>query len=215
MSIVDFVKTAICSQTVQEMADELHISVKQVRYLIEKYHLDRYCKLPNTDRVWELIKNDKVQCAVCGMWMQAINAAHLSKHNLTVAEYKEKFGLNKNQSLVCKKLSYRWSQKALERGFGRDNASKGKMMFASGAIRPHSYKKSKQTIAQRIEKGLQSKAGKAKKPREYLKHIDIKTIKVLREENNMSYSAIAKEIAKKTGYTLSWNTIRRLYLGKR
>jgi len=89
------------------------------------------------------------------------------------------------------------------------------MMLASGTIRPHNYKKSKQAIAQRIGKGLQSKAGKAKKPREYLKHIDIKTIKFLREKKNMSYPAIAKEVAKKTGYALSWSTIRRLYLGKR
>ncbi|GMT44069.1 MAG: hypothetical protein IEMM0003_0888 [bacterium] len=213
---LSFIKTAVRTMTIEEMAAALRLTPKQVRCLIDRYHLDQYCELPKTDKVWELIGDDKVQCAVCGMWMQTINAPHLSKHNLTVAEYKQRFGLNKGQPLCCRKLSDHWRQIAIRRKFGKDEAtSAGRKIFTKGDVRPHSYKKSKQTLEYRIKKGYQSKAGRAKKPREYLKHVDAAMIKRLRDENGLSFTAIAKVAAEKTGYRLSDTTIKRMYYGRR
>ena len=80
-TVLSFIKSAIRTQTLDEMAAALHFTPKRTRYLIDRYHLDRYCIPPKTDRVWDLIKEDRVQCAVCGMWMQAINGAHRSEEH--------------------------------------------------------------------------------------------------------------------------------------
>ncbi len=213
---LSFIKTAILTMTIEEMAAALRLTPKQTRYLIDRYHLDQYCNPPETDKAWELIGDDKVQCTVCGMWMQTINTPHLSKHNLTVAEYKQRFGLNKGQPLCCKKLSEHWRQIAIRKRFGKDEAtSVGRKIFAKGDVRPHSYKKSKQAIEYRIKKGYQSKAGRAKKPREYLKHVDAAMIKRLRDKNGLPFSTIARAVAEETGYLLSGTTIKRIYYGKR
>jgi len=216
VSNLSFIKTAIRTMTIEEMAATLCLTPKQTRYLIERHHLDQYCKPPEIDKVWELIGEDKVQCAVCGIWMQTINAPHLSKHDLTVAEYKEKFGLNKGQPLCCKKLSDHWRQIAIRKKFGKDEAtSAGRKLFTKGDVRPYSYKKSKQAIEYRIKKGYQNKAGRAKKPREYLKHVDVDMRKRLRDEDRLPFNAIAKAVAEETGYRLSDMTIKRIYYGRR
>ncbi len=211
--VLSYIKSAIRTQTIEEMAADLHRTLKQVRYLIERYRLDQYCVLPKTDRIWDLIGENKVQCAVCGMWMRAINGAHLSKHDMSIAQYKGKFGLNKSQPLCCKKLSEHWKQKALKRGFGQNELSSGKKLFLTGKARAKTYKKSRQAIEYRIEKGYQSKAARAKKPREYLKYTDL--VRKLRDTDHLTFVAITNIIEKETGFKLSELTIRRTYYGKR
>jgi len=197
---VDFIETAIKTQTVKEMASSLNLTPKQVAYLIERYHLGRYCNIPATDKVWELIKDKKVQCAVCGMWMEIVNGAHLTKHNLAVNQYKEKYGLNKAQPLCCQNLAEHWKQKAVERRFGQDEkVSAGKKLFKTGKVRAKTYKKSRQALEYRKKMGYQSRAGRAKKPREYLKHVDVAIIKRLKDKDRLSFSAITKIVMKKTG----------------
>ncbi len=66
-----------------------------------------------------------------------------------------------------------------------------------------------------MKKGYQSKGGRAKKPREYLKHVDAAMIKRLRDKDGPPFSTIAKVVAEETGYLLSDTTIKRLYYEKR
>lgn len=47
---------------------------------------------------------DKVQCHICGKWFQFL-AGHLRTHGITVFEYKEQFGLNRNHALCGKENS--------------------------------------------------------------------------------------------------------------
>ncbi|HKC73538.1 MAG TPA: MucR family transcriptional regulator [Chloroflexota bacterium] len=37
---------------------------------------------------------DRIQCAICGRWLQKIEARHLALHGFSIAEYKELCGLN-------------------------------------------------------------------------------------------------------------------------
>ena len=51
------------------------------------------------------IKEGSVVCIECGKQFKVITKKHLAKHDLTPEEYKEKWGLKKNTSLVCKSLA--------------------------------------------------------------------------------------------------------------
>jgi hypothetical protein len=55
---------------------------------------------------------DRVQCAVCGRWYQAIRGSHLRKHGLTIEQYKEEAGLNHGTALMTprlRELQRQWS----------------------------------------------------------------------------------------------------------
>jgi hypothetical protein len=60
--------------------------------------------------------DDKVQCHVCGKWFIYL-APHLRwKHNLTVDEYREDFGLNRRQPLCAEGLSEKHRRHFVEAG---------------------------------------------------------------------------------------------------
>lgn len=44
---------------------------------------------------------DKVECHICGKWFRGLNAHVWQTHGWTVDEYREEFGLNRGQSLIC------------------------------------------------------------------------------------------------------------------
>jgi hypothetical protein len=44
---------------------------------------------------------DKVQCHICGAWRRGLNTHVRQAHHYTTDDYREEFGLNKNQSLIC------------------------------------------------------------------------------------------------------------------
>lgn len=44
---------------------------------------------------------DKVQCHICGEWFRGLNAHIRQTHHWTLDEYREEFGLNRGQSLIC------------------------------------------------------------------------------------------------------------------
>lgn len=50
------------------------------------------------------IREKTVTCLVCGKKFKVITRRHLAQHNLTPADYREKFGLKKDVPLVCKEL---------------------------------------------------------------------------------------------------------------
>ncbi len=214
---IDFIIDKITTMTDYEIAEAfvdrfgIDITPKIVKHLINRFELEQYCEPPKTDRVWELIKYNKVQCAICGRWMQTINGAHLKKHKVTVEEYKEMFGLNATQPLCSKQLSEVWREK-LPDSFMHD---KEELKIRMRQIRPKSYKKRKQAIVDRIEKGIQSKAAKSlRKPREFRKVITQEMVSGLRGKG-LSFLAIKKEIARLTGYHISETSIKRIHYGKR
>jgi hypothetical protein len=44
---------------------------------------------------------DKVQCHICGEWFRALATHVLRTHGWTADEYRQEFGLNNGQSLIC------------------------------------------------------------------------------------------------------------------
>ena len=44
---------------------------------------------------------DKVQCHICGEWFRGLNNHVFRTHGCTADDYREEFGLNRNQSLIC------------------------------------------------------------------------------------------------------------------
>lgn len=62
------------------------------------------------------IQEDKVVCLECGAQMKQLTAKHLSSHELTIREYKQKWGFPLKQSLSAKSLSKARSKAAKKRG---------------------------------------------------------------------------------------------------
>lgn len=50
------------------------------------------------------IKEKSVTCLECGKTFKILTKNHLTMHNLTVDEYREKWGMKKGTPLVCKSL---------------------------------------------------------------------------------------------------------------
>ncbi len=51
------------------------------------------------------VREKSVVCIECGKSFKVLSKKHLQKHNLTPQEYKEKWGLKKNQALIAKSLA--------------------------------------------------------------------------------------------------------------
>ena len=51
------------------------------------------------------IREKSIVCLECGKSFKVITKRHLGTHDLTPAEYKEKYGYPKKTSLVCKSLA--------------------------------------------------------------------------------------------------------------
>jgi predicted transcriptional regulator len=60
---------------------------------------------------------ERVQCHVCGSWHRSLNG-HVRAHGLSVAEYKEAYGLARSLSLLPPSQQARQRAAALARGFG-------------------------------------------------------------------------------------------------
>ena len=50
------------------------------------------------------IREKSIICCVCGKSFKILTKKHLASHDLTPAEYRDKFGYKKNSPLVCKSL---------------------------------------------------------------------------------------------------------------
>ena len=80
----------------------------------------------------------RVVCHACGEALSAISAQHARRHGLTLDEYRERFGLNRKQSLAAPELAQkrrvegqrRWAQNT---GV-RDGLAVGQQMARSGAL---------------------------------------------------------------------------------
>lgn len=66
---------------------------------------------------------DKVQCHICGRWFRGLNNHVLRSHGWTVDDYREEFGLNRGQSLICEGTRQRLSDLNKELGNWKHLAS--------------------------------------------------------------------------------------------
>lgn len=60
------------------------------------------------------IKEKSVVCLECGKTFKVLTKKHMATHDLTPAEYKEKWGFKKNQSLIAKSLARERKEKMNE-----------------------------------------------------------------------------------------------------
>ncbi|CAA9298119.1 MAG: hypothetical protein AVDCRST_MAG89-261 [uncultured Gemmatimonadetes bacterium] len=60
---------------------------------------------------------ERVQCHACGAWLRSLNG-HVRMHGLSMAEYKEAYGLARSLSLLPPRQQERQRTIALARGFG-------------------------------------------------------------------------------------------------
>ncbi len=59
---------------------------------------------------------DKVQCHICGRWFRGLNAHIWQGHRWTMDDYREEYGLNRNQSLICEGTKRKISQANIKLG---------------------------------------------------------------------------------------------------
>jgi predicted transcriptional regulator len=64
----------------------------------------------------ESIRDDKIVCLECGSEMRQLTTKHLTSHNLTPREYKQKWGFSLKQPLSAKSLTKARSKAAKQRG---------------------------------------------------------------------------------------------------
>ena len=75
-------------------------------------------------RVWAVNGQTALVCHVCGEALASVSVAHLARHGMTQAEYRERFGLNPETSLMSPALTEslrtqgrrRWESNAAVRG---------------------------------------------------------------------------------------------------
>jgi len=64
----------------------------------------------------ESIQDDKITCLECGTEMRQLTTKHLSSHDLTPRQYKQKWGFSLKQPLSAKSLTKARSKAAKKRG---------------------------------------------------------------------------------------------------
>ena len=218
---IDFIIDCMQTMSDEEIADmfqkkypDFNINPRKILNLINNLNLEEYLKPPKTDRIWELVKKNKVQCALCGRWLKSISHNHLKyKHGITLADYRLKFETNKTQSFCSEKTKGKFAEVA------KNNRKKGIFMAGNPNIekeRPDSWNKSKQYVIEKTESGQQSKAAKSKrKPKAYRTDERVRNLINKLKDNDTPLIHIAEEIEKKLGYRISGTTIERIYYGKR
>lgn len=89
----------------------------------------------------------RVVCHVCGDALAAVSAQHARRHGLTLTAYRERFGLNRKQSLIAPVLAQarrvegrrRWAENAGVReglGVGQAMARSGELYALGAAAQP-------------------------------------------------------------------------------
>ena len=48
---------------------------------------------------------DRIQCHACGRWFHKLNSTHLTRHGLSISEYKERYGLNDSTPLETPRIT--------------------------------------------------------------------------------------------------------------
>jgi len=103
----------------------------------------------------ESIKNDNIVCLECRSEMRQLTAKHLTSHDLTPREYKQKWGFSLKQPLSAKSLTEARSKAAKKRGLPTNLAKlleqrrQKKVEAATASDIPVEKKQGKPTIKRR------------------------------------------------------------------
>lgn len=99
------------------------------------------------------IQEDYVVCLECGFQARQLTNKHMSTHNMTINEYKKKWGYKKGQKLVCLKTSRKRKKAAKKRG-----APAGLMQYLENK------KKAKETAASTPKKEVKKVETRRRRP---------------------------------------------------
>ena len=216
--IVECMQTMSDEEIAEKFADKFpdaNINPRKIGNLIIFLNLEEYLTPPATDRPWELVKKNKVQCALCGRWLKSISHNHLrKKHDITVEGYRYMFGANKTQPFCSEKTKSKFAEVA------KNNQRKGIFIVGGNPKlseeRPHGWGKSKQYVIEKTESGQQSKAAKSRrKPKAYRTDKDVKKLIDKLKGKNMPFVDIAGEVERELGYKISPSTVIRIFYNKR
>lgn len=84
---------------ITSMVQKLSIGIKAIAEGDIVEHEEEYAVDPA-----KAIREKSILCCVCGKSFKILTRKHLSSHNMTADEYREKFGYKKKLPLVCKSL---------------------------------------------------------------------------------------------------------------
>jgi predicted transcriptional regulator len=103
------------------------------------------------------IHDDKVVCLECGTEMRQLTTKHLSQHNITIREYKQKWGFALKQPLSAKRLTRARSLAAKKRGLPAnlvrflEQRKQKKVEAAAASHHPAEKKQGKPTVKGRAK----------------------------------------------------------------
>ena len=89
---------------------------------------------------------DAYKCEICGDWFKGLGY-HLKYHNISMDEYKKKFGFNRQQSFLSKESRELKKEIALSNGTASNITEAGKpYRFKKGTDKRRYYKRTPQTV---------------------------------------------------------------------
>ncbi len=101
---------------------------------------------------------DKVQCHICGKWFRGLNTHVFRTHGWTADEYREEFGLNRGQPLICQGTREILSQLNKKLGNWKhllsQTMTKQELKEFLSSVQPRGFKLRQQTIIPRSQRLL-------------------------------------------------------------
>ncbi len=99
---------------------------------------------------------DKLQCHLCGKWFRGLGVHVVVAHGWTADDYREEFGLNRQQALICEGTREKLSRINMELGLGKHLSSqtmtKAELLeFLKGICPAPRYKLREQDLIRRSE----------------------------------------------------------------
>ena len=111
----------------------------------------------------ESIQNDKVICLECGKEMRQLTAKHLSSHELSPREYRQKYGFTMRTPLSAKSLTRARSKMAKKRGlpenltrFLEERRQSKAEAAAAGIVEPSTKRGAKSSQTKLRKRGKQA-----------------------------------------------------------
>lgn len=87
-------------EDILSMVDKLARGIADIHHSAEEGEVEHPSIEPK-----KAIREKSIICLECGKSFKVLTKRHLATHDLTPAEYKEKYGYTKKTSLVCKSLA--------------------------------------------------------------------------------------------------------------
>jgi hypothetical protein len=90
---------------------------------------------------------DAFRCEICGKWFKGLGYHISKKHQMTVDEYKEHFGIERSASLLSKEYKEKKRKAVFETGSVNNLIAGKPHRFKSGNDERRKYKRRPQTLA--------------------------------------------------------------------